>query len=242
MGFPINTSQDDFGLVLNKQGTDGYIASNRPGGSGDDDIYAVQIFKVIILEGTVTDKKTNEPISGATITVKDKEGKEIGTTTSDENGDYRTELEFGKEFIVEATKENYSKDTAPVSTINPPATTLRQDFVLEKLTYAVEGVISAKETGAPLPESTVELMSSDGKILASTVVGADGYYYFPLEPDNAYRIKASHDGYFAKSQMVSTRDVEPGVQRVNLVLEKLIFIMIWISGTSDPMLLKNLIS
>jgi len=222
MGFPINTSKDDFGLVLNEAETDGYIASNRDGGMGDDDIYAVQIFKIIILEGVVTDKETKEPIPNANLAIKDNEGKEISSVITDDKGYYTTELEFNKNFNVEASKPLYSKDAAQVTTINPPSTKITQDFILEKLTFAVEGVVSARETGKPLEGSLVVLSNTDGDEIGTTTVGADGYYYFKLEPQNTYRVKASHEGYFAKSQLVSTRGVEPGIQRVNLVLEKLI--------------------
>lgn len=37
--FPINSSFDDIGFVLNAKGNQGYFSSNRPGGKGKDDIY-----------------------------------------------------------------------------------------------------------------------------------------------------------------------------------------------------------
>lgn len=39
MGIPFNTPQDDFGLVFMEDQMNGFFASNRPGGKGDDDIY-----------------------------------------------------------------------------------------------------------------------------------------------------------------------------------------------------------
>lgn len=39
MGAPYNSDQDDFGFILEKDGTYGYFASNREGGKGKDDIY-----------------------------------------------------------------------------------------------------------------------------------------------------------------------------------------------------------
>ncbi|GHB85834.1 OmpA family protein [Persicitalea jodogahamensis] len=39
MGIPFNTPQDDFGLVFMEDQENGFFASNRPGGKGDDDIY-----------------------------------------------------------------------------------------------------------------------------------------------------------------------------------------------------------
>lgn len=42
---PINSRQDDFGYILNDDGTEGYFSSNRAGGKGDDDIYFFRILK-----------------------------------------------------------------------------------------------------------------------------------------------------------------------------------------------------
>ena len=39
LGAGFNTAADDFGLVLDVSGINGYFSSNRPGGSGGDDIY-----------------------------------------------------------------------------------------------------------------------------------------------------------------------------------------------------------
>lgn len=66
IGGRINTQNDDFGLVIEPNGTFGYFASNRPGGPNvgekhgpDDDIYRIDIDKSILANKTV---KTNEPV------------------------------------------------------------------------------------------------------------------------------------------------------------------------------------
>ncbi len=43
LGEPFNSSRDDFGLILNPEGTLGFFSSDRAGGYGKDDIYQVQI-------------------------------------------------------------------------------------------------------------------------------------------------------------------------------------------------------
>ncbi|MEM8584203.1 MAG: hypothetical protein AAGF87_08040 [Bacteroidota bacterium] len=40
---PFNSEQDDLGLVLNAEASVGYLSSNRAGGSGQDDIYRVDV-------------------------------------------------------------------------------------------------------------------------------------------------------------------------------------------------------
>lgn len=43
VGYPINTPFDDFGLILNEDGSHGFFASNRSNGGFDDDIFEVVV-------------------------------------------------------------------------------------------------------------------------------------------------------------------------------------------------------
>jgi outer membrane protein OmpA-like peptidoglycan-associated protein len=43
IGQPFNSPQDDFGLILNDDGTRGFFTSNRKGGFGQDDIYTFEV-------------------------------------------------------------------------------------------------------------------------------------------------------------------------------------------------------
>lgn len=74
---PLNSISDDLGLIINDNGTEGYFASNRPGGEGKDDIYhwqaADNIFTpaVILHEAqfSILDKLSFEPIQKAIATI-----------------------------------------------------------------------------------------------------------------------------------------------------------------------------
>ncbi len=72
MGYPINTSSDDFGIFVLEDGLSGYFVSNRPGGQGEDDIYAYQQekdFEFIRYEGKVISEKLQLPVNEATINI-----------------------------------------------------------------------------------------------------------------------------------------------------------------------------
>jgi len=56
MGQPINSPADDFGLIYTKP-TEGFLASNRAGGKGDDDIYFFQEGTVPTVDTTTIAKK-----------------------------------------------------------------------------------------------------------------------------------------------------------------------------------------
>lgn len=80
IGVPFNSPHDDFGFILNPEGTEGYLTSNRLGGKGQDDIYHFQLNEASLesvkpkplmpIEICVYDKATNARIEGATVTIR----------------------------------------------------------------------------------------------------------------------------------------------------------------------------
>jgi outer membrane protein OmpA-like peptidoglycan-associated protein len=222
MGFPINTNKDDFGAVLNADGTKGYFSSNRTGGKGDDDVYHVEIFKKIFVYGIVTEKRTGKIIGGAEVVLKDKSSKVLGTTNADADGNYEMELEFSKDYELTAQHTGYSTETKETTTKNFTTDRIELNFQLDRQPFGIEGVVSDKETKEPLDGSIVVLMNTAGKELARVTTKADGYYFFELEAEKNYKVKGSHQGYFARSEQVTTKGKKPGVIRQDLPLEKLI--------------------
>jgi peptidoglycan-associated lipoprotein len=73
---PINSSGDDFNIILRPGGLrDGYFVSNRPGGTGGDDIWSV--YEVPLkygLRGTLKSEKDQTPLSNATVKISGSDG------------------------------------------------------------------------------------------------------------------------------------------------------------------------
>ncbi len=74
MGHEYNTRYDDFGFYINKEGTEGYLTSNRPGGKGKDDIYRWESDEEVaiddaplMVEVCVHDAVTGEQLENATV-------------------------------------------------------------------------------------------------------------------------------------------------------------------------------
>lgn len=59
LGSPLNTAFDDFGLKLENDGQTGYFYSNRPGGTGQDDIYKVVFIPVRMKYAYIPRVRTN---------------------------------------------------------------------------------------------------------------------------------------------------------------------------------------
>jgi hypothetical protein len=82
LGYPMNTVSDDFSIVFNEEGTCGFLASDREGGVGHDDIYS---FKktALSVEVLVFDEKTEAPLEGAIVYVACNNSPSTTLTTSD---------------------------------------------------------------------------------------------------------------------------------------------------------------
>jgi len=133
MGYPFNSPQDDFGFSLNEKGGIAYLSSNRNNGLGSDDIYSIDQKMIIAfrLEGTVFDKKTNQPIPNALVTLAKINGGTI-KTEADDNGDYKFNLSAETEYNVIAEKTNYRSDSENLATIGlTTSEVLKQDLHLE---------------------------------------------------------------------------------------------------------------
>lgn len=122
MKHPINSNRDDFHLVW-EPGDEtqlGFVSSNRDGGEGSDDIYAVFRTPLVYnLEGVVTNDKTKEPIPNAEVTLDGSDGASV-TITADKDGYYifdDTKLDKGNNYKLTFKKDKFLTATGDISTI-----------------------------------------------------------------------------------------------------------------------------
>ncbi|MCZ4244102.1 OmpA family protein [Pedobacter punctiformis] len=135
MGYPLNSADDDFALVLDHK-NEGYFASNRAGGLGSDDIYTfiekqIMAFK---LEGKVFDAKTNLPLENAIVSLSQSNGSTLKVQT-DPAGHYQFNLNENADYAVEAGKTNYRSAIAEDLTTKGllASSTLKRDLFLEPI-------------------------------------------------------------------------------------------------------------
>lgn len=115
LGQPINSKLDDFSFIIDAEEEFGFIASNREGGMGDDDIYSFERIALEekactqIVKGYVTNARTQERIAAVTVSLYDGEGTKIDESRSQANGDYafKTPLNCQEPYEVRAEKEGY---------------------------------------------------------------------------------------------------------------------------------------
>jgi outer membrane protein OmpA-like peptidoglycan-associated protein/tetratricopeptide (TPR) repeat protein len=110
LGAPSNSSQDDFGFIINEDDRIGYLASNRGGdrGSIDDDIYLVKEICSINIKGKVFDEDTKDPIAAANVSLLDENNQLVSQTTSKNDGTYSFIGDCGTQYTVRGVKEGYN--------------------------------------------------------------------------------------------------------------------------------------
>ena len=89
VGVPVNSNADDFAFSINEETEQGFVSSNREGGVGSDDIYAIKKLQPlcdVLITANVTDSKTGEALSGASVGIYDTQGNMLSTKTTDANG------------------------------------------------------------------------------------------------------------------------------------------------------------
>ncbi|GEM_PF-3050245 len=117
-GRPINTSSDDFGLIVHKNNSVGYFVSNRNKKS-EDDIFRLDIKKLYKnFSGRIVDMNTNTPISNAALIFSMCGGGTINTVLTNADGYFINEISSNECIQVEVIAEGYESKTADISGFN----------------------------------------------------------------------------------------------------------------------------
>ncbi len=114
VSYPINTSNDDFGMIWNADNKGGYLSSDR---SGSDRIYSFTAEEThVTMEGLVTGKDSMLPLGGAKVMVKNLTDGTEQMVITDGDGKFKVELEKGKEYQLATELEGYFKESNTFST------------------------------------------------------------------------------------------------------------------------------
>ncbi|KPM31788.1 OmpA/MotB domain-containing protein [Croceitalea dokdonensis DOKDO 023] len=136
VGKPINSPYDDFTFIIDEETSEGYFASNRLDGMGEDDIYAFKETSPLRLDcrqqvtGTVRDRISNELLVSAKVNIIDENNMEVNSVMTNEKGEYILELDCNQGNFVRASMEGYipSEEYLPKSYGKPQIV----DFYLER--------------------------------------------------------------------------------------------------------------
>ena len=147
MKSPINSPNDDFGIVFEGKNERGYFSSNRVGSRGDD-IYQFNLPLLdLSISGVASDDNNNKALAGAVVTILGNDGSSSQVVT-DNAGFYK----FGKDVVKEGiayeltvSKEGYLTKNATQTTlgvkqsknfdVNISLVPTQKEIILPKIEY-----------------------------------------------------------------------------------------------------------
>lgn len=141
---PVNSAQNDFGIIFEGKAPKGYFTSDRNNGKGEDDIYSFFIPSIAFeIQGTVTDVDSKNPIESATVKLIGTDGSSVEAKT-DKNGFYsfvskqgNTKDRYVKEntsYQIFVSKEKYLNSKGEETTVGVEKSTIFvHDFAMQNI-------------------------------------------------------------------------------------------------------------
>ena len=117
IGIPVNGNSDDFAFSINIESGEGFVSSNREGGTGSDDIYQVKVLQPIcdvLVNIIVKDSESGEIIVGANVNVTDSDGNVVGTKITSDKGQVNYIIECNTNLFITATSDKYESSSTAV--------------------------------------------------------------------------------------------------------------------------------
>ncbi|WP_405251384.1 OmpA family protein [Dokdonia sp. Asnod3-C12] len=138
IGKPVNSSADDFGLILSESRGTGYFSSSRASGLGNDDIYSFTRDRKILtncaqnIVGTTRDVKTDEILPQTTVTLRDKVNQVVATVISDDLGKFTfSDVHCSETYVVRGAKDNYEPYEVILTTSSDVGGIINRDVYLK---------------------------------------------------------------------------------------------------------------
>ncbi len=183
--YPINSYSDDFAIIFKGNEEEGFFTSTRKitelptdpptiiRGKGGDDIYSFILPPInFVLEGTIKDESTDEPIDGATIKFYGSDGTDI-TLTTDSLGEYKYRLSSETDYVFKVSKKGYlngkGKETTETQIYSK---TFENNIYLSQIDKPVEiqnilydfGKWELREESKPALEKLVDVLKNNPNI------------------------------------------------------------------------------
>lgn len=134
--FPLNSPKDDFSIYFTEAGKSGFLASNREGGKGMDDIYRFVITPPtnLILSVVTKEKLDNGSLAvltGVDVDIKNKTTNDIQKMPVNSKGQLYTKVDCNTSYEITGTKDGYFTQLKNITT----NCITRNDTVFVELTF-----------------------------------------------------------------------------------------------------------
>jgi len=121
VGIPVNSNGDDFAFIINEVSGEGFVSSNRDGGKGSDDIYAIKKIQPlcdVLIVGTILDEKTGKTLPGALTSLVDAQGNILATKPANSEGKVEYIVECETDTELQVTMQGYESNKVAIKGSN----------------------------------------------------------------------------------------------------------------------------
>ncbi|WWB87080.1 carboxypeptidase regulatory-like domain-containing protein [Priestia aryabhattai] len=166
------------------------------------------------VNGQVVSSTTGDAIFGSIVSVTDLNGLPIGSTVTDQNGNFSIPNLPPTTVIVSAVATNFGSDSRSV--ILTPGSTGTSLLTLAPNPGAVSGAVINQQTGAPLIGATMQIFDFTGALVATVLSDRDGLYQVQNLTPGFYQVIATSANFGTQVQNVQA--ASNVTSTVNLVL------------------------
>jgi outer membrane protein OmpA-like peptidoglycan-associated protein len=209
MGYPLNSSSDDFSISVNPDGKTGYFASNREGGTGDDDLYTFKMINTeIIVQGKVLDIDSKERLSKAEVVAKNEKAN-----VSEDEIDYKVKIKPDQPLKLTADLTEYLPFSTEldISEMNKEGEVITYDILMKKEdVWGIYGKVYYKHNNERIPEVKITITDIGVQKVEEYLTDDQGEFRIKLEKEKDYEILFAKKGIFAKRAEYSTKGRQPG--------------------------------
>ena len=197
LGYPINSSHDDFGYISDSTTLRGYFSSNR--GDNTDRIMRFRKRPVKVgLTGVVYAKyKENEPVPNQTIYIQNKFTKEIDSLVSNEFGQFNSAIKLNEDYRIYTAKEEFVLiQEGFVSTQGIKRDTVFYcELALKPTTIQVHLRVVEQRTGKVIPLATTSVTDYSINKDTTMMTNENGMVTLKVERNKSYWAHAAKKGY-----------------------------------------------
>jgi tetratricopeptide (TPR) repeat protein len=195
---PVNSPYDDYGYVYSLEDQVGLFTSNRPGGAGMEDIYAVFSSNTgMALQ--VVNGANGQPIPGATL---DFRSCNQGTYTTNPSGQFVLRSQSNMNCELEARAPGFLSQRLSLSSLSGGGVNQPSTIYLIRNGEMAEGKVTDIYTQAPLPGVLVEITNLQTQSKMTALTDQLGIYRAALQPNGQYNIQMSRTGYQDASRQI----------------------------------------
>jgi large repetitive protein len=148
--------------------------------------------------GTIRDGLTGNRLAGATVRVLDAGGAEVESLTTNNDGRFTLPALAAGVYALEVSQDGYITRTFPITVV--PGQPLTANLALDPVA-TVSGVVTATETGDPIEDAEVTILSG-GTTVETATTDADGSYVAEVAGGN-YTVSITAEDRNTVTQNVS---------------------------------------